>query len=524
MNTKRLIHRLNSIRKKALKGMLSFNRYFITASLLVLVLGSMGTIQTQAAVSYVADLTRYPYLTDVFSPGPGYATINFATLEYAGAIASAKYGLVASNGTCVADQTVAANPATRIRIQNLDGVTFTNESQWSVNLNLQPDTQYCYRVFLNKGAGDVDLLGTDASPKFRTLPRAGANAPLKFIIFGDWGEVDAVTGANPHQQALIQLMSQQAAQFALTTGDNTYNTPGLIPGVPDQSIYGDLYRAGPGRSAVFGPNFWTVAGSSLPIFPSVGNHIISAVDGNLNHPDLLNFPQKNAVSSSGGVSTVVSYPPTIYGTNPINYPSLYYAFSAGMARFYVLTATWGDSNVGTGTLYDNDYVTHWTPTSPEYMWLENDLKTHPDPIKFVIYHFPMYSDGPEGSDTRLQGPASLEGLLTKYGAQFGFSGHSHIYERNQAVNGLTNYVTGGGGSDLVPVGPCNSYDLYAIGWSQTSGGKACGAASIPTAIGQVFHFLLITVNGTQVTITPINELGQKFDEQVYNLTVTLPPL
>jgi len=524
MNAQRIVQRLNSIRKKSLKEMRSINRYLVTAGLLILVLGSVGSIQTQAAVSYVADLTRYPYLTDVFSPGVGsaYATINFATLEYQGALASARFGRIANNGSCTPDQVVVANPATRFRVQNAD-LTNTLESQWSVNLSLLADTEYCYRVFLNKGGGDVDLLGSDPNLEFRTLPRAGVDAPLKFIIFGDWGEVDGITGANPHQQEIIRLMSQQGAQFALTVGDNTYNTSGLS-NIPNQTIYGDLYHTEPGKSAVFGPNFWTVAGGSLPLFPAVGNHIISAVDNSGNHPDLVNFPQKNAVTSSGGISSVITYPPTMYGTAPADYPSLYYAFSAGLARFYVLDAAWANSNVGTGTLYDNDYVTHWTPTSPEYLWLENDLKTHSDPIKFVIFHFPMYSDGPELSDTRLQGPTSLEGLLTKYGAQFGFSGHSHIYERNQAVNGLTTYVTGGGGSDLVPIGPCNTYDLYGIGWSSTrNAGSACGSAAVPGDIRAVYHFLLITVDGARVTITPINELGDKFDEQVYNLSITVPP-
>jgi hypothetical protein len=80
------------------------------------------------------------------------------------------------------------------------------------------------------------------------------------------------------------------------------------------------------------------------------------------------------------------------------------------------------------------------------------------------------------------------------------------------------YVTGGGGADLEPVSGCSAIDAYAIGWSYSSSthGSACGTASRPTSIDQVFHFLLVTVDGTTVTVAPTDSDGDTFDVQTYD--------
>jgi hypothetical protein len=57
---------------------------------------------------------------------------------------------------------------------------------------------------------------------------------------------------------------------------------------------------------------------------------------------------------------------SVNGTNSASYPSAWYSFSVGAARFYVLDATWPNGNLGTGTLFSDDYAAHWTTSSPEY--------------------------------------------------------------------------------------------------------------------------------------------------------------
>src|SRR6185369_4408100 len=57
-------------------------------------------------------------------------------------------------------------------------------------------------------------------------------------------------------------------------------------------------------------------------------------------------------------------------------------------------------------------------------------------------------------------------------------------------------------------------------------GKACGSAPVPTSADQIYHFLLVTVNGSSVRVAPTNSLGQTFDVMNYNFTSaveTSPP-
>jgi hypothetical protein len=172
--------------------------------------------------------------------------------------------------------------------------------------------------------------------------------------------------------------------------------------------------------------------------------------------------------------------------------------------------------------YQNDYDYHWRAGSAERQWLENDLATHPSALKFAVLHYPFYSDNStESSDTFLQGPSSLEGLLSLYGVNIAFSGHAHIYQRNLKPNdqSLITYVTGGGGAKVEPIGAlgCSAVDAYGIGWTFTTGrGSACGSAPVPTSATQVFHFLLVSVSGTRVTVAPTDERGRTFDVQTYD--------
>ena len=389
---------------------------------------------------------------------------------------------------------------------------------WRGSFTVAPDASYCYRVFLGTAPSGSDLLGADASPVFRSQIPAGSSAPFSFAVFGDWGQVDS-TGANPDQARLMAQVAASSARFAITTGDNGYPSG-------SQQNFGDLQQVAADTSGVFGPAFWARPGRSIPFFPTTGNHGFARSD--TYHPHLTNFPQSVAVATSGGRYMMETYC-CVDGTSSASNPSAWYAFDVGNARFYVLEAAWSNSNVGTASMYQVDHDYHWTTSSPEYQWLAADLAAHPQALKFAFFHFPLYSDNAtEVSDTFLQGAGSLEGLLGSNNVAIAFNGHAHIYQRNRAASGgVVSYVTGGGGATLEPISKCTAIDGYGIGWSYSSStGSACGAASPPTSITQVFHFLLVTVNGNQVTVTPTDEMGRTFDVQTYTFQAssdTTPP-
>ena len=402
--------------------------------------------------AYAPQLTRYPYLTDVAGGG---ATINWAT-DRSSASAYVTWG-AAGVESCTAHSKSASK--TQITVGS------TPEYQWKARLTLAPDTTYCYRVYLGATGSGLNLLGSNPSPQFATELPAGSTTPFKFAVLGDWGS--ATASGNPDQANLIGRLASTGARFALSTGDIAY------PG-GSQTNYGDLYQTGANVSAVFGPAFWTAAGASMPLFPVLGNH-------GLNASFPLVWPGGSAAAGSNGRFQIDNYC-CLNGTASANYPSVWYAFDAGPARFYMLDAAWANSNLGTGSVYENDFDYHWTPASPEYQWLEHDLATHPAQVKFATFHFPLYSaNATETSDAFLHGPNSLEGLLSRYGVDIAFNGHAHIYERNNAngPGGLISYVTGGGGAPLEPVSKCSVLSgivAYAIGWSNSSAtGSACGS-------------------------------------------------
>lgn len=471
-------------------------RLALVLSPLILLL-AFSVSASSAATTYSSHLRRYPYLTDVVN---SYATINWGT-DQSLSTGAARWGKVGSE-SCTAHYA----PASRT-VVNVNGVA---EYQWKALLNLLPGTQYCYRVYLGSSPStEIDLLGSDSTPAFWTQTPAGSSEPFSFVVFGDWGYVGS-TGTNPYQARLMSLIASSGARFALTVGDNGYPAG-------SQANYGDLIQTGANLSAIFGPAFWKVPGSFTPIFAASGNHGISNTDPN--HPLILNFPQDRAVASSSGRYIKETYC-CLDGTTSANYPSAWYAFDAGLARIYMLDSAWSDSNVGNATAYKVDYDYKWTQSSLEYQWLKADLASHPSILKFAILHYPIYTDDPDvnqRSDTFLQGSNSLEGLLHQYGVDLAFTGHAHIYERNFASSvGLPNYVTGGGGAPSGTLGTCTALDAYAIKFTTT--GKGCGSAPTPTSVDQLYHFLKVTINGTQVTVTPINSLGQKFDRLTYDFS------
>jgi hypothetical protein len=383
------------------------------------------------------------------------------------------------------------------------------EYQYSAPIaGLTAHTGYCYRVV----QAGVDLLGPDPSPAFTTFVPAGTSTSFSFAVLGDWGMVDS-SGGNPDLAMVLSQVAGSGASFVTTVGDNAY-TAG------SQTNYGDLQHTGPETSAVFGPRYWKELGKGIPAFLAMGNH---GMDGGTAAPQasssmLVDWPQTATVAASAGRYQLDSYC-CLGGTTRNNHPSAWYAFDYGQARFYVLEAAWSDYRGARPSIYRIDHDYHWTPASPEYRWLKADLAAHAGtPLKFAFLHFPLHSDNivAAPSDTFLQGPSRLEGLLSSNGVAVAFTGHAHLYERNLPVVGsMPSYITGGGGGLPDPVESCSPFDAYAVGWlTQTSSGSSCRAPT-PASPSQVFEFLLVRVTGRSVTVIPTDETGRTFDVQTY---------
>ena len=471
-------------------GSAGIARRLRVAAIIVLAAATLAMAGRQARAASPA-LTRYPYLTDSIQSS---VTINWAT-DQSASTGSVTWG---PPGFCGAN-TIAA---TRTSIT----VNVTAEYQWKATIPVAPDTAYCYRVLL----GGADLLGSDPSPQFTSQVAAGSATPFSFAVFGDWGQAYAGS-ANTDQANVLQQIAISGARFAVMTGDTAYQGGG-------QKEYGDLQQVGVDVSAVFAPSFWAVPGRSIPVFNVTGNHGFTNGD-----VQVVNWPEDNAAATSGGRYLMEGYP-SVNGSTAKSYPSMWYAFDAGPARFYILTAAWADLNIGTGSVYQNDRDAHWAPTSPQYQWLQNDLAAHPNALKFAFWHYPLYADSSgQPSDTFLQGgPGTLQGLLNQHGVAMAFNGHAHGYERNAPDSGgLVSYVLGNGGAALGTVGGsgCSAFDLYAIG----KGGSHCGGGPAGLSDDHVFGFAKVTVNARQVTVTPTDELGRTYDIQTYTFPGTPPP-
>ncbi len=440
---------------------------------------AVGFAMVAAAAPQVAHaagstLTRNPYPTDVTGSS---ALINFATNQSSPSPV-VTYGAAGGGSPCTGSSATSPSP--------IAFTASTSEFQFKAALTgLASDTAYCYRLT----QGGVDLLGGSPSPTFFSR-RIGDSTPFDFAVVGDFG------AGTTDEANVFQQIHNANPRFLVTVGDNAYNSG-------TQSDYGDLSGGN-----VFPPSYVPRLGGGVPIFAAEGNHGFTQF-----HAYLDNFPQPTVASCTGCRYQGDSYP-AINGIGAGTYPSAWYAFDFGNARFYVLEVSWADGNGA----YQGDYEEHWNPANnpAEYNWLKSDLAAHAaTPIKFAFFHYPLYADGGgQSSDTYLQGSGTnkLEGLLASGGVDVVFNGHAHIYERNKPVTAgsqMVSYVSGGGGDALGSTSGCSSFDAYAIG-----SGSSCNAPT-PTSDTHVHNFLKVHVSGATVTVTPTDETGLAFDTKQY---------
>ncbi len=139
------------------------------ATPVVLIAASLAVTSTSASAALSGAssvLTRAPYLTDLTQTS---VQVSWATsAQYTGVV---EYG---PPGNCTASSAIATSSGAPITIGTV------KEYQNSVAVTgLTVGTSYCYRV-TNTGSVPIDLLGSNPSPQFSTLPLAGSHDAADF--------------------------------------------------------------------------------------------------------------------------------------------------------------------------------------------------------------------------------------------------------------------------------------------------------------------------------------------------------
>jgi hypothetical protein len=128
-------------------------------------------------------------------------------------------------------------------------------------------------------------------------------------------------------------------------------------------------------------------------------------------------------------------------------------------------------------------------------WLETALKEATETWKICVFHHPLYSNaGRHGSDVSLR--VILEPLLVKYGVNVVFAGHDHTYERLKPQRGITHFVEGASG--------------------KLASGDVEAASSTAAFFDRDLSFILVQIDGDQLTFQTISRTGQRVDAGVVN--------
>jgi len=510
----------------------------------------MTVVSAEAASSptFAAGVERAPYVSDVTQTS---AEVNWATDSQTAAVV--QY-VDESTGSCPSVWTAGLPTATAV---TQSYTVTTTQHQYSAKLiNLLPGHSYCYVALSAASKTGIDAMTSPTFQTVKTLLPTGSTAPVSFDVIGDTGENFEQTGTldgnptatpfpssidpsgveNPYESDLYKEIGQDyadgQAQFLLGAGDLSYSG-GTEKTLGDLTQPGTLAEAngkgGTEYSNIFGPTYLPEAGG-IPTYFSDGNH-----GQNANALDA--FPM--AATAASGAYAMDNYS----GVDGIttSSPDVWYAFDTGDVRIYVLDAAWGDNSTGTaGSQYQADVDEHWQPTSKEMTWLQDDLNAQANDglVKMAIFHYPLVSlNETESSDTALA--SILDPVLAKGGVSLVFNGHAHTYQRFRptAAGSIPSYVTGGGGGVPEPVdsntdtkstGLCTVEkqvaSVYAIGWSpSTSKGSACGSASVPTDVGQVYSYLRVSVANGVISVEGVNADGGTFDPQTYQVSTVTPP-
>lgn len=259
---------------------------------------------------------------------------------------------------------------------------------------LSANTKYYYQF-----GSSTSIEPTSTTHYFVTTPPKNTNRKVKVAVFGDCGR-----DVNGKQLATLNAyqnyVGDNPAELLLLLGDNAYNN-----GLDEE------YQA----------NFFNVYNNILlknhALFPAPGNHDYTNIsarqtDKKIPYYDIFNLPTN---AECGGVPS---------GTES------YYSYNWGDMHFISLDSYGKES--GSLRMYDT--------TSPQVLWLKQDLAANDQTWTIVYWHHPPFTMGSHNSDTEAELVAIRQNLLQileRNGVDMVLCGHSHTYERSFLLNGYS---------------------------------------------------------------------------------------
>jgi UDP-2,3-diacylglucosamine pyrophosphatase LpxH len=267
---------------------------------------------------------------------------------------------------------------------------------------LEPSTKYYYIC------GDFFEQIFSKHLFFYTLPKRGDEKKITFAVLGDIGQtIHSVSTIN-------NLLKEPSISMLLHAGDLSYADC-------NQELW-DSY------GKMIEP-----LSSSIPWMVCPGNHEIE-----FNGTDYMNlftafesryrmpYIQEAVFGDIIIKSSINPRTGTPYCTPSIfqmeyNYGNSFYSFESGLAHIIFL----------------NPY-TNTSPTSQQFIWLENNLKIvdrESTPWVIVVMHCPWYSSNKNhyADEQTIEMRENMENLFYEYKVNLVFNGHVHDYERTYPV-------------------------------------------------------------------------------------------
>ncbi len=317
----------------------------------------------------------------------------------------------------------------------------TNEPEVMLE-SLQPGCTYHYQVSAETSTGVVrSALASFSTPD-------DEDTSLRFSLLGDSGGGSAV------QYRLAEQIRLTASDLVMHTGDMVY--PSLVPELVDLRYY-----------SIYGPHM-----RSVPYYVATGNH---DVDRGRSIPSELFHRPTNDTSAEEHAAART-------------FPESYYTVRHGPAQFFVLLAPFF-------------YQYALTENNPQHLWLKKVLRASTSPWKFIVLHHPIRTSSLHRFDDYNRNSKRdaeelrdlLMPLMKEHGVQMIFSGHDHVYERFQPVDGTVNIITAGGGGSLYPL---REYDVLS------------------TRFLSQYHFVHVDIEGNTCRVDAIDDAGHVFDSFV----------